>query len=252
MSDLSKTVFGTPRQHVVTYSKWCAITNRITERINSTEFAIQMRQVYAGKDETLGKAFDEKVQRFKTFLSETSLAIPDEKAFAGYAFRNLVLNGPFMPRPSFKELSGFAEYAAFESIPQSLYSDLYELEVDEILLENWTTVSAAVNAKILPSVKAVDRALLEYEIPLAGSPKIEKLPIEGLQKVTRGCAAVCFGAFAETVVQSVVTHNFGVLMFIPVGLTGAVLFVAITPLLPHLETYLSRLYKKALSPPKTS
>jgi len=211
-----------------------------------------MRQVYAGKDETLGKAFDEKVQRFKTFLSETSLAIPDEKAFAGYAFRNLVLNGPFMPRPSFKELSGFAEYAAFESIPQSLYSDLYELEVDEILLENWTTVSAAVNAKILPSVKAVDRALLEYEIPLAGSPKIEKLPIEGLQKVTRGCAAVCFGAFAETVVQSVVTHNFGVLMFIPVGLTGAVLFVAITPLLPHLETYLSRLYKKALSPPKTS
>lgn len=246
LGDVAQAVFGVPRQHVVTFSRWRSISERLVERVNSTDFLSQLRQVYVGNDEELGKAFDNKIQRLKTLLSEASLALPDEKAFTGCALRNLVLNGSFMPRPTFKELSGLAEYVAFESLSQSLYSDLRGMEVDEILLTSWSVLSAAVNAKVLPSVKEVDRSLQEYELPLAASPKLEKLTVKELQAGARGCALICLGSAASSIATLPITGDYKLLWFVPIGIAGALIFVAITPLLPKIETYFSRVYKRRL------
>ena len=119
-------------------------------------------------------------------------------------------------------------------------------------MSNVLKVSLRTRHTVQP-VEDVLRAILQailgsIEIPLAGSPTIKSLSVKGLQAVTRGCAAVSLGASAQSLYGAVTVGCYASLTFVPIGVAGFVFFVAITPLIPEIEKYLSRVYKRALNP----
>ncbi|HJP92886.1 MAG TPA: hypothetical protein VJ875_13090 [Pyrinomonadaceae bacterium] len=166
-------IFGLSWVDVLTASRWKAYTAKMSATMTSPTFKDQMSQVYGGGNVEEKQKIENWIETNADRLMYLERSFGDVTNFVSGLNRGLL--SPYRSARHENELPIFSDYQMDRTIIQSIYGDLRAIDANELELAHWRDVSKILTRPISPSAKVAFDNLAQYEIPIAGSPKLKPM-----------------------------------------------------------------------------
>ena len=228
---------GIPTRHVLSYGLWEYQTGVLGKLLNDKLLVEGVMETYGGSEAPAIAAIRASIDDWRLTHSElTRYTTPS--AFVEQTVRNSTLGSAFRcvegSRATFpvRNVVQNGEYRGSLFAIASRW--LADHGIDDIDAFVWQGCSNCLLQSTLPSVKKAYFELRDIEIPFSQSPTLKPITWKALVGTCYAAAATVIGATAIAAGNALARENYPSLMLLATGVTHALVFVSLIPILDRL------------------